>query len=133
MGWYASESGGGEEGGSLFPGDSVTAHAFSRLGNLGQDILTGEIASSDDAGANREALAIAPEPAPGGPNHDGAKIEEVVAEWDVSEADRLKFRLSSRCRKMDAVVETNPMRWKTKKGEGIWKGEGEEKTEARMR
>ena len=102
MGWYASGSG-GEKGGSLFPGDSVTAHAFSRLGNLGQDILTGEIASSDDAGANREALAIAPEPAPGGPNHDGAKIEEVVAEWDVSEADRWEFRLSSRCSKLNVL------------------------------
>lgn len=76
----------GERGGRpLFPGDSITAHAFSRLGDLVQDILTGEIACSDDAGANSEALAIAPEPAPGGPNHDGAKIEGGVAEWDVSE------------------------------------------------
>lgn len=53
----------------LLLSDSIAAHALSRLCDLGQDILSGQIASSDDAKADSKAFAIAPEPALGSTDH----------------------------------------------------------------
>lgn len=53
----------------LLLGDSIAAHALSRLCNLGQHILSGQIASSDDTEADSKAFAIAPEPALGSTDH----------------------------------------------------------------
>lgn len=55
---------------SLLSGNSVTAHALARLGNLSQDILAGQVAGSQHAGPDRKTSAIALEPAPSGTDHD---------------------------------------------------------------
>lgn len=58
-------------GNSLLPGNSVTAHALTSLGDLGQYVLAGQIAGTDDASADSETATIAADPAPGSTYHDG--------------------------------------------------------------
>ena len=58
---------------SLLPSNAVTAHALSRLRDLGQQVLSCEVARSDNTSSDRKALAIAPEPALRSTDHGGAE------------------------------------------------------------
>lgn len=56
-------------GNGLFFCDSITAEPLACFRDLGQHILPGQITDADDSNANREAPAMALEPASRGPYH----------------------------------------------------------------
>lgn len=71
----------------LLTGNSITAHALARLGDLGQHILSSQVASSQHTSPDRKTFAIAPEPAPRGTDHD-----EDIWRYSVRDDQGVKLR-----------------------------------------
>jgi hypothetical protein len=65
-----------KRGSVLFFGDALARHALARVGDFGHDILTDDVASTDEADANGNRRAVPAEPSPYRRNHDFAVCVE---------------------------------------------------------
>jgi hypothetical protein len=88
----------------LFFGCALTAHALACLGNLGEDILTGNISHPQHAKADGKVSSISPKPASCGSYHDNGFVHDTLPTGDeMSCVGSRNGRINTRPKKQEAV------------------------------